>query len=185
MKARARLRWAASGVAAKHAQKKDENDYERSAPYNYHGCGSKPSSQVRKPSEDTAQSYWTSVGLVTVGWRWLTSGTRTDESLSRPALLRERTTRPASHQLQSDCAVQLRGPTDGDFQAPSRQQVPVRGEQNAVAAHVDGFADTHFIGVLAVEDLVADLPLDGEAVRARRSFSSFSSFTPAPVQCSV
>ena len=72
----------------------------------------------------------------------------------------------SSHQLESHRGVELRGPINGDFQALSRQQVPVRCEQDPIAAHVEGLADTHIIGALTVENLIADLPLDGEPVCA-------------------
>jgi hypothetical protein len=69
-------------------------------------------------------------------------------------------------QFQSHGAVELRWPTDGQFQAFSRQQVPVGGKQDAVAAHVERLANANLIRALAVEDLKADFPLDGEPVRA-------------------
>jgi hypothetical protein len=72
----------------------------------------------------------------------------------------------SGNQLQSDGAVELRRPIDGDFQSFSRQQVPVGGKQDAVAAHVERLADANVIRTFAVENLKADVPLDGEPVRA-------------------
>src|SRR5450755_3822316 len=71
---------------------------------------------------------------------------------------------PASHQLQGNLAVQLSWPTNRELHPLPRQQVLVRDEQNAIAAHVDGLPRAGLVNVLPVEDLVADLPLDGEAI---------------------
>ena len=73
---------------------------------------------------------------------------------------------PSGNQLQSDGGVELRRPVDGDFQAFSRQQVPIGSKQDAVAAHIERFADAHVIRTFAVENLKTDFPLDREPVRA-------------------
>lgn len=70
----------------------------------------------------------------------------------------------ARYQLQGDGAVQLRWPTDGKFKASSRKQILIRREEHSIAAHVDCPAEADFIGILAIEDLVANLTLDGEAI---------------------
>jgi hypothetical protein len=44
--------------------------------------------------------------------------------------------------------------------------VPIGGKQDAVAAHIERFANAHVIRTFAVENLEADFPLDREPVRA-------------------
>jgi hypothetical protein len=73
---------------------------------------------------------------------------------------------PAGDQFQRYGAVELRRPANGDLQTLAWQQVPICGEQNAVAAHVERLSNSQVIPALPVENLVADLPLDGEAIRA-------------------
>src|SRR5258708_31016039 len=89
---------------------------------------------------------------------------------------------PSSYQLQRHCAVQLRGPTDGKLQTPAWQQVLIRGEQNAVAAHVDGFPKTHFVRVLSIENLVANFPFYRKTIRSTALiFFLFRSHSTPPI----
>jgi hypothetical protein len=58
----------------------------------------------------------------------------------------------------------LRRPTDGQLQALAGEQVMFGAEQHTIAAHVYRLPETDLIGVLPVEDLVANLSLDREAI---------------------
>jgi len=72
----------------------------------------------------------------------------------------------ARDQLEGDGTIELRRPTDGQFQPPARKQILVGGEQDSVAAHIDGLAETNFVGVLAVQNLVPNFAFDRKAVRS-------------------
>src|ERR1700722_20170977 len=86
----------------------------------------------------------------------------------------------SSNQLQGNLAVQLSRPTDGELQPFPRQKVRVRAEQDAIAAHVDGLAEADFIDILTVENLVANFPFDGEAIRGTAVVLVFFEFHSCP-----
>jgi hypothetical protein len=91
---------------------------------------------------------------------------------------------PAGNQLQAYLAIQLGGPVDGHFDTPSRQQDAFGGEQNAVAAHVDGLAGAAFIAGPFAQDLVSQVALDREPV-GRASLVGFFSILHLGLVCLI
>ncbi len=70
----------------------------------------------------------------------------------------------AGHQLEVATVVQLHWPADGDFEAPSGHERPVRTEANPAAADVDGDSPAQFMVAPLVDNPVNELALDGESV---------------------
>ena len=65
-------------------------------------------------------------------------------------------------ELQRQCVVELRRPSDGDLDAFAFRQWRFRGKQHAAAAHVQGLAETGLLdGLLAAENFISDIPLYG------------------------
>jgi hypothetical protein len=58
--------------------------------------------------------------------------------------------------------------------------VLVRAEQDAIAAHVDGFAEAKLIHVLPVDYLIADFPLYWKAIRGPAVVSVTFQFHSSP-----
>jgi len=71
----------------------------------------------------------------------------------------------ARDQVQEALFIQLRRPTDGNFEPRAHRQIVVRGKQDARAADVERFAVSgHDFGAL-IERFIAKLALDRKAAR--------------------
>src|SRR5581483_12175438 len=72
---------------------------------------------------------------------------------------------PPSHQLERGCTVQLRRPADRQLNCFSGEHLPVSGEGNTAAAHVNRFASATFV-ILSVQELVANFSVHWKTVRS-------------------
>ena len=71
----------------------------------------------------------------------------------------------ARDQLQSALIIELRRPTDRQFQLSSRRQEVTGAEQHAGAGNIDGPAVSRVFGAAFVEHAVANFALDQKPVR--------------------